>query len=658
MPRTPSLVLVLLMLGAGLFVSPALADTSRLLAQREAFIEAYPLAERGEWAAVAEREALLRDYVLWADLEAAYLRARLRAGKADSDRLMAFLSRHGDLRPGRDIRYRYAKQLAVRGKHDAYLDIYEANYANLGDALLDCYAAKSLAATQRSEQARKLSEQLWLTGTSQVKACDPVFARMRREGWMTDTLLEERYSLAVAAREFSLARYIGRSLDDSYVAEANRWMRAGNRPSAFLAEASVSLDSPVYREQLGYAAARLAVREPALAWREWQRLSAVFEFNKALHRSISHSVALWSVRRQIDDLDALLDTLPAHAVDDEVLAWQARVSLGQGDWTGVLNALDSLQGQSAREPEWRYWRAVALDRTGRPAEAMLTYGQLARERDYYGFLAADAVGVEYAMETDDIRADEDVLARLAMDPKLQRAAELFRTGLDGRARSEWDEATRDLPPEDKVQAVLLAQRWNWPSRAISLAARTGQFDSLETRYPLPHYELFEASAKGADIPVSWAYGVARSESLFMRDIRSSAGAIGLMQLMPATGRRTAGELKMPYQGIATLTDPESNIRLGSSYLAKMKNRFDGHPAVATAAYNAGPSRVSRWLPDSGDVDARIWVETIPFRETRDYVRRVLTADIIFEWRLTGTPGRLSDRLPEIRSSGSETVLSD
>jgi len=658
MPRFLSLVVLTLALGASLHVGPLAAEPEAIAAQRAAFLEAYPAAESGQYAPAEERQELLEDYVLWPDLEAAYLRARLRAGKVDDARFRAYLDRYGQLRPAREIRYRYAIRLGRHNRHADYLSLYEPHYADSDDAVLDCFAAEALLATGRKPEARRLATKLWLTGSSQEKVCDPVFAEMRKRGWLTEDLLEERYALAIGAREFSLARYIARSLDEDRVADANRWILASSNPSAFLRSASAEPDSRGYRQQVAYATQRLAVRQPAAAWREWQRLESHFRFDESTELTVARTVALRATRRQVEGLDELLASLPPGAVDTDVLTWQARVGLGANDWPAVLAAIDRFDSETAKEPEWRYWRAVALEQLGRPAEAMLGFSVLARERNYYGFLAADAVGVDYAIETVDISADEAVLARLAARPQLLRAGELFRAGLDGRARSEWDEATRNLPNAEKIQAVLLAERWNWPSRAISLAARTGSYDSLESRYPLPHRELFDASAAGAGIPVSWAYGVARSESLFMRDIRSSAGAIGLMQLMPATGRRTASELKIPYRGLVTLTDPESNIRMGSRYLAKMKARFDGHPAVATAAYNAGPSRVSRWLPESGDVDARVWVETIPFRETRDYVRRVLTADVIFEWRLTGKTGRLSDRLPAVRSVGSAPALAD
>ncbi|MBT8087758.1 MAG: transglycosylase SLT domain-containing protein, partial [Gammaproteobacteria bacterium] len=204
--------------------------------------------------------------------------------------------------------------------------------------------------------------------------------------------------------------------------------------------------------------------------------------------------------------------------------------------------------------------------------------------------------------------------------------------------------------DDKQQAAILAHRWGWHSRAIATAASLGEYDDLMIRYPLPHQQSFEQFSSAARISPTWAYGIARSESLFMRDVRSSAGAIGLMQLMPSTGRAVARKIRLPYSGLRTLTDPDSNIRLGTSYLGQMAERYSGNPVLATAAYNAGPHRVDRWLPENGSEDARVWIENIPFNETRKYVKRVLAAQTIFDWRISGQVRRLSDSLSVVRAA--------
>jgi soluble lytic murein transglycosylase len=344
-----------------------------------------------------------------------------------------------------------------------------------------------------------------------------------------------------------------------------------------------------------------------------------------------------------------LSKLPVAAQDDEVLRWRARSSLRDRNWHNLLADIDAMSGEERNAEEWRYWRGVALQRSKRSLEAEAIFDDLSTERSYYGFLAADELGQPYAFDSDAFVADDARIAELAMRPELVRARELFLVGLEGRGRSEWSEVLRYLNFADKMQAAILAHRWGWHSRAIAAAASVGEYDDLSLRYPLPYPDTFLEYAKDASISPTWAYGVARSESLFMRDVRSSAGAVGLMQLMPATGKKVAQEIRLPYSGLDTLTNPQSNIRLGTVYLGQMAERYGGNQVLATAAYNAGPHRVDAWLPESGSIDARIWIENIPFNETRGYVRKVLTADAIFHWRMTGQMRRLSDELLLVQS---------
>ncbi len=626
------------------FLIPTLGVSASLEEQRDVFRKVYPAAERGDWKPAEKHAGTLEDYVLWPDLRAAYLRTRL--GRND-DRIRDFLGRYETLKPARELRYRYALHLAKNARHAEFLRVYGKYYTDLGEPSLDCIAAHANFALGRPEAAAPLAKKLWLVGRSQVDQCDPVFAALRRAGMLTPQLLRQRFTLAVEQKQFMLARYLARSIDDAALAEANRWLRAHGNPDRFLRIADVSDGNRVFHEQLAYAAQRLAYGDPHRALRHWRRLEKDMRFDAELSDRVNRQAALWAARLNLHDARTLLDSLDGGAIDNEVRRWQIRSALRDQDWNRVVELGDALSAGEKQREEWRYWRAIALQRSGSEAESMLILSGLAEKRSYYGFLAADYLGVDYALDESKVAADETTIARLAARPDIVRARELYRVGLDGRARSEWDAAMRLLGDHEKTQAALLAHRWNWHSRAISVAAQAGEFDDLSLRYPLPHREAFQRSANEAGVRESWAYGVARSESLFMRDIRSSAGAIGVMQLMPATGRSTAKEIKYPYKGRNTLVDPASNIRLGTRYLGKMHDRFDRHPALATAAYNAGPQRVSKWLSGNKAVDARIWVETIPFNETRSYVRRVLASDVIFHWRLTGHTSRLSNYLPEI-----------
>ena len=622
------------------------ADIDR---QRELFKSVYETVERGDWSPVdglsASDHELLQRYVLWPDLRAAWLRVNLKSVPiAEID---TFLQQYGTLRPARDLRYRQAMLLAKKGDLDGYQQIYEQFYQGQDIARLDCLSLQAEISAGRFARVDQRAVDLWLIGTSQVKECDPVFKYLGDNKLLGPVEYRTRFKLAIEAREFQLARWLAKSIDQQHVDEAALWIAAQSNPERFLARHEPQLDSEMYRRQLTYAVERLTYRDPEIALRLWRQVSKRYGFSEELKLRSERHIALWTARDKLPGAYDLLANLPKAAQDEEVVRWRARTSLRENEWQRLLADIKAMTTAERDSEEWQYWRAAALNRSGQALEARLAFDTLSRERSYYGFLAADELGRDYALDHGQLSVDESTLQQVASRPGIIRARELFLVGLDSRGRSEWDAAVRNFNADEKLQAAVLADRWGWHSRAIATAASLGQYDDLEIRYPLPWQQQFETYSSAASISATWAYGIARSESLFMRDVRSSAGAIGLMQLMPATGRNVARDISLPYSGLATLTDPESNIRLGTSYLGQMAERFNGHAVLATAAYNAGPHRVDRWLPESGAEDARVWIENIPFNETRKYVKRVLAAQTIFHWRMTGQVRRVSDELPKI-----------
>jgi len=623
--------------------------------QRELFKSVYETVERGDWSPVdglsAPDHALLRRYVLWPDLRATWLRSNLKTVPiAEID---SFLQQYGTLRPARELRYRQAMLLAGKGDLNGYQQIYEQFYQGQDIARLDCLSLQAEIRAGRFTRVNQRAVDLWLIGTSQVKECDPVFKYLGDNNLLGLAEHSKRYDLAINAREFQLARWLAKSIDQQHVDRAAQWIAAQSNPEAFLHRHKPHLNSEMYRRQLTYAVERLTYRDPALALRLWRQVGTRYGFSAEQKLRTERHIALWTARDKLPGAYDLLADMPSAAQNDEVVRWRARTSLREGEWQRLLVDIQAMTTDESNSEEWQYWRATALNRSGQALEARTAFDSLSKERSYYGFLAADELGRDYALDHGQLSVDEPALQRVAGQPGIIRARELFLVGLDGRGRSEWDAAVRGFSADEKLQAAVLADRWGWHSRAIATAASLGEYDDLEIRYPLPWQKQFESYSSAASISPTWAYGIARSESLFMRDVRSSAGAIGLMQLMPATGRDVARDISLPYSGLATLTDPESNIQLGTSYLGQMAEHFNGHAVLATAAYNAGPHRVDRWLPESGAEDARIWIENIPFNETRKYVKRVLAAQTIFHWRMTGQVRRVSDELPNVKPSDTQ-----
>ncbi len=342
---------------------------------------------------------------------------------------------------------------------------------------------------------------------------------------------------------------------------------------------------------------------------------------------------------------AIWDRLGEREDNLEAQERRLRAAIGQRDWSRVADWVRRMPDGEEKRDRWLYWQGRAEAALGQDAAARTSFAAAARQRSLWGLLAADRLGLPYPLDSRPLAVEPERVKRLAALPALDRIRELRYLGREADMRREWRTLTRDLDAPDLQAAALLATDLDWYDQAILILARTDYWDDLELRFPLAYRELVEDQAWQTGLPADWIFGVIRQESVFNPDIASEAGALGLMQLMPGTAKELAAEAGDPAPGRAAILAPERNIDLGSRYLARMRDRF-GHAALATAAYNAGPRRVARWLPDRC-TEADLWIATIPYDETRGYVERVLAYRIIYQRRLGLEPVRLSDLLPPI-----------
>ncbi len=623
----------------------ALAADAALDHQRTVFREAWIEAERGNWRAVQPRLGDLDGYPLLPDLKAVYLRATIKQ-QPNTD-IARFLDANDALWITPSLRRRWINTLAQRDDWQAFLEVYRSHYAESGQTQLDCLAAEAMAKTGDAQGFARESRRLWLVGISQPKECDAVFARLRQSGQLTDELIRARLDLALEAGQFGLAAYLARQLEDAQQQRVKRWQRMRDTPAVELATAKPLRGADRDSALVIFGLDRLARNEPDTAAQLLPHYSATAIVDSAERQRLERRIALWSARRYLPAALERIHALDDAAIDDDVCVAWTRAALRDSAWHQTLAAIGAMSDGEAGDSAWLYWRARALEKTGQPAAAAGLFETLAGERGYHSFLAADRLDLPYNFGHKPAAADDAVIDALQQRPDIVRARELFAVGLDSAGRIEWQRAVARLDRDGRAQAAIMAHRWGWHSRAIATGSANGLIDDLNIRFPAPYLKLYESLSPRANIAPSWAYGITRSESLFMPDVSSPAGAIGLMQLMPATGAETARDINLNYAGSGSLTDPQVNIALGTTYLGKMLTRFNGNQVLATAAYNAGPRRVDQWLPETAAMPADIWVETIPFRETRGYVKRVMAAETVFLWRLNGTVSRLSLRMPDV-----------
>ncbi|MDH3647182.1 MAG: transglycosylase SLT domain-containing protein [Gammaproteobacteria bacterium] len=641
------------LIAALLLLLPQLATANwpqRLEDQRDAFRDAWQRALDGDASAIRQNQLLLADYPLYPDLQAAWLRSQV--GKIADSEIDEFVSNHSGSSAVRDLRYRWAKSLAARGQWSKYLAVYDTEYAQSDDEILACLALTARLRTGPDSRFAPDALAYWMSGKSRATECDPVFDALEQQGLIDDEHRRERIMLALKKRKFELAAWLAKPMQDEDQELVQKWRRMRHRPATALSKTDSLADTDNNKELLIYGVKRLARSDFDAASAAWSRIETAFNFDASERRSVIRSLALTSARNHLPQAQERIFGLERHMIDDTLLEWGVRIALRNGDWLGLLQAIAAMSNDNKGESKWQYWQARALEASGRSDEAASVYASLSQSRGYYQFLAADRLATPYEYNHVPALPDEALLLRLETIDGLVRAREMFFVELHGKGRSEWDQSVKALNRQEKAQSAILASRWGWHSRAISTAARAGIRDDLSLSYPMAFRELFETHTTELGLPTTWAFGIARSESLFMPDVTSTAGALGVMQVTPDTGRMTARQAKMRYRGRYTLLNPKDNIALGTFYLDRMYARFDDHQVLATAAYNAGPHRVARWLPKDEAMAADIWVELVPYTETRGYLRRVLAADVIFHWRLTGETQRLAAIMPPVPTSAN------
>ena len=315
--------------------------------------------------------------------------------------------------------------------------------------------------------------------------------------------------------------------------------------------------------------------------------------------------------------------------DNEVLRWHLSYLLSEQDWLSIINLISQSPPLLTAGNEYQYWLARAYEQTGNDSLAQQLYSQLAEHRHYYGFLASARLGRAINLENQPIVVSADTIANLLRRPEIMRAYELFQLERYYEARREWRHLQGKLRESEQLAMVELATAWGWHDRSIFALSDMGMLNDVDKRFPLAYVELLSSEAHKYNVEPEWALAIARRESSFMPDAVSPANARGLMQVLPSTARY----LEKRRMSSRQLLNPKLNAKLGNKYLRYLLDKLDNNVVLATASYNAGWRRVKQWVPQSGTVPADIWVETIPYKETRNYVKAVMAYKQIYQTKL-------------------------
>lgn len=586
------------------------SSAANITEQRKLFIKTMDELKRGNETYFLSVEKHLKSYILYPFLRQAYISRHLI--KMDQSEIDHFLKTYPDSQTAQQVYYQWLHVLAQREQWQALIGLYQspAYPTDRENVTLQCLYRTALLETGNPSAALENIKPLWLVSKTHPKACEPVFQAWKQTGGLTLALILERIQLAALAGNPGLTTQLINLLPKNQQPSSALWQRV-------------------------YAIQQQAKKDPDAALATFKTLKS--QFNAQQQGAAIRGLALGFATNGDPRAITWLAQVPASATDLTVQEWRIRMALAHNQWDKVQQFIQALPEKEKQEPVWRYWLARALQATNQSWKANSLYESLANKPDYYGFLANAQLKRPFAYRPPAEKITASDIAAMAKRTGLQRAQELKQINWLSAARREWDFAIRPLNNIQLRAAGQLALKWGWPDRSIVTASKLKNIDDIALRLPIAYRHSVLAEAKAQNIDPSWVFAIMRQESAFMPDVKSHAGAMGLMQVMPATARWLATKTKEPIRTPNEVLQISKNIRLGTQYLQSVLDTYQGNLILATAAYNAGPGRAKKWLALRPALMIDQWIEMIPFNETRKYVKNVLAYTSIYDLHLGLTP---------------------
>lgn len=621
----------------GVLSISSVAHAGDLTLQRQYYNQAKAALAKGNSAPYFQYKSMLADYPLEPYLAYDELTARLPG--ASDEEIEAFIAAHGDLPKINWLKLRWLRMLADRGDWATFVRYYDSK---LNFTELDClYGQYQLTRPDLRAEGYANAERLWLSGKDRPAACDPLFGRWAAEGQLTEHKRWQRARLAAQARNYALARRMVDGLPTMQV-QGKRLIDVAQKPDLLDQPELFQPADEAMADAVGLGLRRLARQYPEKALGLLDTYAASMRFSADEKVAIAKDIGLALARRYDSRALDLMTRYDPDLRDDTVSEWRLRLLLRLGRWQDAYELTRRLPASLAQTNRWKYWEARALE-LARPNDPQVPalYRNVAKERDFYGFLAADRAQVPYQLTNRPLPLTQAQLNSVRNAPGIRRALEFYQRGEVVDGRREWYYVSRHFDRDQMVAQARLAYDMGWYFPAIRTISQAQYWDDLNIRFPMAHRDALLREARLRGLHASWVFAITRQESAFMDDARSPVGAMGLMQLMPATAKETARKFSIPLATPQQALDPDKNIQLGAAYLSVVHGQFNGNRVLASAAYNAGAGRVRQWLRGANHLSFDVWVESIPFDETRQYVQNVLSYAVIYGAKLN-TPQPIVD----------------
>ncbi|MES2818485.1 MAG: transglycosylase SLT domain-containing protein [Pseudomonadota bacterium] len=604
------------------------AQAASLAQQRLYYDEAKRALAKGDSGPYRRHAEALRDYPLEPHLAYDELTARLKS--ASTAEIEKFLAEHGDLPQASWMKLRWLRWTAERGEWQTFVKHYDPS---LNFTELDCLFGQYQLGHGMSAEGFVTAERLWLVGKSQPQACDRLFDRWAAEGQLTEEKRWQRTKLAAEARNYGLVTHLIKTLP-TLGNQGKLLLEVAEKPQLLAQTGRFVPANQAMADVVGLGLRRLARQDPEKALSLLDSYSQRLPFSVEEKVAIAREIGLTLAKRFDSRALPLMSQYDPQLLDNNVSEWRMRLLLRLGRWDEAYQLSQRLPPALAETNRWRYWQARSLQ-LAQPnsVQPVSLYQPVAAERDFYGFMAADQIKAPYQLKNQPLALSPALITKVRNTAGIRRALEFHDRGQIVDGRREWYHVSRLFSRDELVAQARLAYDKEWYFPAIRTISQAKYWDDLDVRFPMAYRPTLVREAKVRGLHSSWVFAITRQESAFMADARSGVGASGLMQLMPATAKETAKRYDIALSSPQQVLIPEKNIQLGAAYLSQVHGQFNGNRVLASAAYNAGPGRVRQWLKGADHLAYDVWVESIPFDETRQYVQNVLAYSVIYGQKL-------------------------
>lgn len=619
---------------------------------RKDFLNAEKFISQNEWKKYNQLKTKLVLYPLYPELLYQELKHKIETNYQPAvsfKEIDHFANTYPDYPLKNNLKTTWVKYQTHYKQWDSVVLLYNKD-KNLKTTRDQCYYLNSLYHQNPSADILKQASVLWMVGHSQPSNCDTLFGILKTNGKINTKEKINRISLAIEKKNYTLANYLVNQLPPNEKKWGKKWINFLNTPELILKPNQIKqafFPEKYLPEVLTSSVQKLARKNATNALTWWKNNQNKYAFSKEQIKRINRDLAVYLAHQKQPNAYQYISSLSEQKLDLVAKEWRIRLSLFEKKWPDTVKWIERLPKEEQSKPIWRYWKARAMENTGSVEVAKSIYTELSSTRHYYGFLSSMRINKAPTFNNKKTYISKKVATDVEKFPAIQRIEELIALNRQRNARVEWHHLLKSLSEEKKLHFAYSAFKKGWYDLSILALARAEQNDDLSLRFPVAYQKPILHYAKKFDLDPAWVFALTRQESAFFTYATSPVGAIGLMQLMPDTAIHVAAKNKVSLPSKYHLYIPEKNIELGTTYLKYLKDKWHQNPIVTTASYNAGPGRAKQWLPKQ-PIDADIWVENIPFEETRNYVKNVISSTSIYQ-NLLGKPVQLNHYMKPISS---------